>query len=52
MSADPANGTVSSRADLHAMRNRTFEEIALGDEASLQRTLTGEHIVLFRDAFR
>jgi phosphate acetyltransferase len=33
--------------DIHFIRNRTFEEIAVGDTAAIERTLTGEDIQLF-----
>ncbi|WP_399678526.1 bifunctional enoyl-CoA hydratase/phosphate acetyltransferase [Xenophilus sp.] len=34
-------------ADLGLIRNRTFDEIAVGDSASIQRTLTAQDIQLF-----
>src|SRR5690606_22498620 len=37
----------SAPAALPPLRNRTFDEIAVGDRASLQRTLTAEDIQLF-----
>src|SRR5450830_811739 len=33
--------------DLHVVRNRTFEQIALGDSASITRTLSADDIALF-----
>ena len=33
--------------DLDVLRNRTFDEIAVGDRASIQRTLTASDIQLF-----
>ncbi|MDE2401823.1 MAG: bifunctional enoyl-CoA hydratase/phosphate acetyltransferase [Burkholderiales bacterium] len=33
--------------DLHTVRNRTFEEIAIGDTASIERTLTAQDLQLF-----
>lgn len=33
--------------DIHFIRNRTFEEIAVGDTAAIERTLTAEDIQLF-----
>ena len=36
-----------SSDDLELLRNRTFDEIAVGDSASLERTLTGADIQLF-----
>jgi acyl dehydratase len=38
--------TVSSN-DLEILRNRTFDEIAVGDSASIERTLTASDIQLF-----
>lgn len=37
----------ASRDDLGVLRNRTFDEIAVGDSAGLERTLTQEDIQLF-----
>lgn len=34
-------------SDLGLIRNRTFDEIAVGDSASIQRTLTAQDIQLF-----
>jgi phosphate acetyltransferase/phosphate butyryltransferase len=39
-------GTFDSE-DLEVLRNRTFDEIAVGDRASIQRTLTASDIQLF-----
>ena len=36
-----------SRDDLEVMRNRTFDEIAVGDRCSIERTLTAADIQLF-----
>ncbi|MFZ3119931.1 MAG: MaoC/PaaZ C-terminal domain-containing protein, partial [Variovorax sp.] len=36
-----------SPQDLAIVRNRTFDEIAVGDSASIERTLTAEDIQLF-----
>ena len=36
-----------SHADLEVLRNRTFDEIAVGDRASIERTLTASDIQLF-----
>jgi len=36
-----------SSADLEILRNRTFDEIAVGDRASIERTLTAADIQLF-----
>ncbi|MDE1964762.1 MAG: bifunctional enoyl-CoA hydratase/phosphate acetyltransferase [Xanthomonadaceae bacterium] len=33
--------------DIHFIRNRTFEDIAVGDTAAIERTLTAEDIQLF-----
>ena len=33
--------------DLEVLRNRTFDEIAVGDSASIERTLTAADIQLF-----
>ena len=33
--------------DLSIVRNRTFDEIAIGDSASIERTLTSQDIQLF-----
>ncbi|MQU09704.1 MaoC/PaaZ C-terminal domain-containing protein, partial [Pseudomonas helleri] len=33
--------------DLRVLRNRTFDELAIGDSASVERTLTLEDIQLF-----
>jgi acyl dehydratase len=33
--------------DLEVLRNRTFDEIAIGDQASIERTLTAADIQLF-----
>jgi len=41
------NDTSSSPEDPHIVRNRTFDEIAIGDCASIERTLTTEDIQLF-----
>ena len=35
------------RDDLEVLRNRTFDEIAVGDRASIERTLTAADIQLF-----
>ena len=40
------NSTFTSH-DLELIRNRTFDEIAVGDRASIQRTLTAADIQLF-----
>ena len=37
----------SAAQDLEVLRNRTFDEIAIGDSASIQRTLTSADIQLF-----
>jgi phosphate acetyltransferase/phosphate butyryltransferase len=39
--------TTFSQDDLGFLRNRTFDEIAIGDSASIQRTLTATDIQLF-----
>jgi phosphate acetyltransferase/phosphate butyryltransferase len=39
--------TTFSYGDLEVIRNRTFEEIAVGDSASIDRTLTAADIQLF-----
>ena len=39
--------TNESRDDLEVMRNRTFDEIAIGDRSSIERTLTAADIQLF-----
>ncbi len=44
MSQPPAS---SCADDLHMIRNRTFDEIAVGDSACLERTLTQQDIQLF-----
>ena len=36
-----------SHDDLEVLRNRTFDEIAVGDRASIERTLTAADIQLF-----
>jgi len=36
-----------ARDDLEVLRNRTFDEIAIGDRASIERTLTAADIQLF-----
>jgi len=38
---------VSADDDLRVLRNRTFDEIAVGDSAGIERTLTREDIQLF-----
>ena len=38
--------TISS-SDLDVIRNRTFDEISVGDRASIERTLTAADIQLF-----
>lgn len=43
----PAGKAPDPGAALPPLRNRTFDEIAVGDSASLQRTLTAEDIQLF-----
>ena len=35
------------QGDLTIVRNRTFDEIAVGDSASIERTLTTQDIELF-----
>src|SRR5207344_41494 len=40
------NSTFSSE-DLEVLRNRTFDEIVVGDRATIQRTLTAADIQLF-----
>lgn len=42
-----AEGGAPADAPLALVRNRTFDEIAVGDSASLQRTLTAQDIQLF-----
>ncbi|WP_017461020.1 bifunctional enoyl-CoA hydratase/phosphate acetyltransferase [Dyella ginsengisoli] len=44
--AAPA-GPPGDADDIHFIRNRTFEEIAVGDTAAIERTLTAEDIQLF-----
>ena len=39
--------SISTLDDFEVLRNRTFDEIAIGDRASIQRTLTGADIQLF-----
>ena len=39
--------TPTRTEDLRIVRNRTFDEIAVGDSASIERTLTAEDIQLF-----
>lgn len=46
MPATPA-GPPGDADDIHFIRNRTFEEIAVGDTAAIERTLTAEDIQLF-----
>jgi phosphate acetyltransferase/phosphate butyryltransferase len=36
-----------SASDLDVIRNRTFDEISVGDRASIERTLTAADIQLF-----
>ena len=43
----PMVASTSSYEDLEVLRNRTFDEIAVGDRASIQRTLTAADIQLF-----
>ena len=38
---------MNSRDELNIVRNRTFEQIAIGDSASIERTLTSQDIQLF-----
>jgi phosphate acetyltransferase/phosphate butyryltransferase len=37
----------NTSSDLEVLRNRTFDEIAVGDHASIERTLTAADIQLF-----
>jgi phosphate acetyltransferase/phosphate butyryltransferase len=37
----------SSSSDLDIIRNRTFDEIRIGDSATMERTLTAADIQLF-----
>lgn len=39
--------TTSTGGDLHVIRNRTYDQIKLGDTVSLERTLNNEDIQLF-----
>ena len=39
--------TTSSASDLEVLRNRTFDEMAVGDRASIERTLSAADIQLF-----
>ncbi len=43
----PAAAPSDDADDIHFIRNRTFEEIAIGDTAAIERTLTAEDIQLF-----
>ncbi|MBC7215593.1 MAG: bifunctional enoyl-CoA hydratase/phosphate acetyltransferase [Burkholderiaceae bacterium] len=43
----PAHPADPDTSDLRVVRNRIFDEIALGDTASIERTLTAEDIQLF-----
>lgn len=38
---------MSTQDELNIVRNRTFEQIAIGDSASIQRTLSADDIALF-----
>ena len=39
--------TTTQDDDLHIVRNRTFDQIAIGDTASITRTLSMDDIALF-----
>jgi phosphotransacetylase/acyl dehydratase len=46
--AEPrAKNAMNADDDLHILRNRTFEELAIGDSACIERTLTQQDIQLF-----
>ena len=44
---DTATALTTAQDDLAIVRNRTFDEIAVGDSASIERTLTTQDIELF-----
>ncbi|HET9033212.1 MAG TPA: bifunctional enoyl-CoA hydratase/phosphate acetyltransferase [Dokdonella sp.] len=46
-SVTPANPASEQHDDLRFVRNRIFDEIAIGDRASIERTLTASDIKLF-----